>query len=577
MEPIGKPTEVASANSENIVDECTESPLGKSRYGRTRKPKISEDFCSIDEAFKDSKPAKSPPKVYTKPSPKTTPVRKAASSNAETKKQNEPTVCNSNLTTAIDSLFMPKLILPLPKTPANAKVTPVLSSTGKNVKAIDPPLKERKFFKKTASVPTESSRNLPEAENLEGDMPTIDVTKVLKIIKSSSETPNLPDSAKPSVKPMLKTYGNKRKLAKTDVIESFGLPDNPIIPLTATKSNIPTKVNKKLDIDVPSSNNVNIGDINLPEKPWEMVNIDMQENSKNDCTIVNFDNNFDSFDTTHIKSKEIIVKSVSGKNAENLKPEKNIEEKGATKKLTEVATKTTAYKIKESQRLSHGIKQDVKEKKNNKVNSSKALPNENIVNNKITNEPLESKKSLDKKKSKTLNNKVVSKMPHLPSEHKTKKIAVENKISHAKPKDKSPKEITTNKSKNVQEETEKHEQAEIKSTVSANESKNVQKETEKHELAEIKSTVTNKSPIKKQVKKNKHDTSVKLSPKKLRSSISLVEPTPVSIDLTDIEDVAKVTDHVESHPVTAKEEAKEELGALLDMTQVKRGKCFLFL
>lgn len=73
--------------------------------------------------------------------------------------------------------------------------------------------------------------------------------------------------------------------------------------------------------------------------------------------------------------------------------------------------------------------------------------------------------------------------------------------------------------------------------------------------------------------KNKNNL-VKFSPKKLRSSITVIESTPVSIDLTSIEDIAKVTDPIKIESTSPKEELKEDLSTLLDITQVKRGTYF---
>lgn len=99
-------------NSETAGTSTPEaSPLGKSRYGRTRKPKISEDFCNIDDVFNDA----APPRGQQR-SPQKSPVQraagksKAAAAAAASQLQGKPVV-------VLESIFMPmpKQIQPLPK------------------------------------------------------------------------------------------------------------------------------------------------------------------------------------------------------------------------------------------------------------------------------------------------------------------------------------------------------------------------------------------------------------------------------------------------------------------------------
>lgn len=237
------------------------SPLGKSRYGRTRKPKISEDFCNIDDLFNDV----APQKQQQKASPKT-PVKKQVV---------------SPKTVEIDSLFMPKQIQPLPKQATPQR--PPVDSLDLDLmpKMVSVPLKERKFFK----------------SNTETESKSVDVTEVLKIIKNDPAEGAV-DAPKPAVKPIVRTYGNKRRITnKCEVVESFGLPDNPIVPLQADKDQTPATINKKVDTNVSNQ---------LPTN-----NIDIQENDVSNCTLnLNYSVVFDEI---QIKAEESIVKNTSVK------------------------------------------------------------------------------------------------------------------------------------------------------------------------------------------------------------------------------------------------------------------------
>lgn len=291
---------------------CIVSPLGKSRYGRTRKPKISEDFCNIDDVFNE---VKSPPK---------------SGKNSPKKSGNNPTV-------QLEKLFLPKRIEPLPKTAGSVKQSEPKKTVVTNASSA---VKERKFFKKlpennsntvlnnSESVVEDSESDLQNNDNV---LSTIDLTKVLKIIKSkTAELSPSPETFKPLTKSVLRTYSNKRKsLPKPDVIESFGLPDNPIIPLNSPKTNVPIKLNKKLDVVESPNNDVNIVDVSLLEKPWEISKIDLTEDNKNDCTIENLSDEFGAFDEIRIKADESIVKNTSIRATE----EKHSTENAADKTL----------------------------------------------------------------------------------------------------------------------------------------------------------------------------------------------------------------------------------------------------
>lgn len=96
-------------NSETAGTSTPEaSPLGKSRYGRMRKPKISEDFCNIDDVFNDAAPPRG------QRSPQKSPVHKAA---GKSKTAAVASPLPGKPVVVLESMFMPmpKQIQPLPK------------------------------------------------------------------------------------------------------------------------------------------------------------------------------------------------------------------------------------------------------------------------------------------------------------------------------------------------------------------------------------------------------------------------------------------------------------------------------
>ncbi|XP_044272222.1 histone-lysine N-methyltransferase NSD3 [Tribolium madens] len=178
------------------------SPGGKSRYGRTRRPKISRDFCNIDDIILDD----NPPEVKS--------PLKARDIVFEIKDE----------FTKLDDLGMK------------------VANNFKSHRGLDGSIKERKFFKSAV----ESKVEVPTV---------VDVSKVLKLISK----PGVEYEAKASPKSALKTYSNRRKHLESDcVIESFGLPDEPIVPVKSPAF----QRNTNIDVDFAGEN-----DVNLPN-PW---------------------------------------------------------------------------------------------------------------------------------------------------------------------------------------------------------------------------------------------------------------------------------------------------------------------
>jgi hypothetical protein len=203
------------------------SPGGKSRYGRTRRPKISRDFYNIDDVIIDDNP---PRRQSPLKSPKLKPPPKAPILPRELVFEIKDEF------TKLDDLGM--------KVANNFKTN--------LQRGLDDTIKERKFFK---SLP----ENKLEVPNV------VDVTKVFKLI---SKPPILEVcETRTPAKTALKTYSNKRKHTTHDsdcfIVESFGLPDEPIIPV---KSPVALVRDTKIDVETGCDVDVNLAN------PWAFDN-----------------------------------------------------------------------------------------------------------------------------------------------------------------------------------------------------------------------------------------------------------------------------------------------------------------
>ncbi|KAG5889204.1 hypothetical protein JTB14_033282 [Gonioctena quinquepunctata] len=127
--------------------------------------------------------------------------------------------------------------------------------------------KERKFFKRdklSPSKPSIAKTYIATSSSLQPE----DVSKVFKII---SQPNNLDDVSDPKPKLSLKTYSNPRKsLQKRRVIESFGLPDTPIVPEKPL-------INKILDTEILDASEITILDVKCIDDPWDTTNIDQHD------------------------------------------------------------------------------------------------------------------------------------------------------------------------------------------------------------------------------------------------------------------------------------------------------------
>lgn len=122
-----------------------------------------------------------------------------------------------------------------------------------------------------------------ENDRISEDGISLDVTKVLKIISNKNEEDALNNSTTGDSKTKypIKTYGNKRKsYQKKDVIESFGLPDEPIVPPVSEKR-LPER-NFELDVDTSTEANVNVNlDSSQLNSSWNETLSDLSEIKSN--------------------------------------------------------------------------------------------------------------------------------------------------------------------------------------------------------------------------------------------------------------------------------------------------------
>lgn len=184
----------------------------KSRYGRIQKPKLSDDFINYD-----------PEVDGNKGEPKLEKNKTNNSSNPRTQILQETyTQCNGNANTL---------------TPKNGTCNVTADSI---IEEFDDDyespiaINKRKFFKspnkhfKSQYIHDNYSKNRKK-EN--GNNTPVNMTDVLKIVTSKS--PENFEEGKKSPKKPLKTYTNKKKSTENFILETFGLPDDPLLPFTS--------------------------------------------------------------------------------------------------------------------------------------------------------------------------------------------------------------------------------------------------------------------------------------------------------------------------------------------------------
>ncbi|KAK5644485.1 hypothetical protein RI129_005785 [Pyrocoelia pectoralis] len=251
-------SDIGEVKSDGDLSAELHSPISKSRYGRTRKPKISEDFYDIDVIFESSKDFN---KKVPRPQPQIIKSVKTRQSISPKKIKDSKKPKFEHVT-------------------ADLELTEnIVENHDSNSKAI------HNFFKTESGMSvlhnTEILKLEPKCEskvtsdtlNLE----PVDVTQVLKIITAKNNDEKFNTEVKMNSKPVLKTYSNKRK-NKLVVVESFGLPDTPIFPIDSEKSSPsePKRI-KNLDVAAPSSeNDINLVDKKLLHTPWKIASMDAE-------------------------------------------------------------------------------------------------------------------------------------------------------------------------------------------------------------------------------------------------------------------------------------------------------------
>ncbi|XP_031349604.1 uncharacterized protein LOC116175568 isoform X2 [Photinus pyralis] len=239
------------------------SPVSKSRYGRTRKPKITEDFYDIDVIFEDLN-KKIVPRPQPPPSlPKVVKPRQSISHN--NKKVNDNKRLKFEHVTA--DLELEEQVVEVPDSNSKAIHNFFKSESGMSV------------LHNVDVVPKVDLKCDAEVVQEPLDLESVDVTQVLKIISTKNVDDKLSTDVKANAKPVLKTYSNKRKsYNKLAVMESFGLPDTPIFPVDNDKvSGSEPKRIKSLDVAAPSSeNDINLVDKKLLHTPWKIASMDAE-------------------------------------------------------------------------------------------------------------------------------------------------------------------------------------------------------------------------------------------------------------------------------------------------------------
>ncbi|KRT86397.1 PHD finger motif containing protein [Oryctes borbonicus] len=254
------------------------SPLGISRYGRTRKPKISQDFCSIDDAINDNtdedfvKPPKSPTK----------PVGKARN-------------VSTNITNGVQFAVKDTVTKTKPRTPHKPEIVHVTGDSDidnvsikrnaniqKSQKSLKESAKETRLpVNKSFSVTKEKVSKI-KGEKISEELkpilsedifqtPSIDVAEVFKIISNKPNDLEIDKSVKNNSKGAIKTYTNKRKSfqRQSSLIESFGLPDEPIVPVNSNKFMKPLRISE-IDVDATKPETVNLIDRELIDSLWKI-------------------------------------------------------------------------------------------------------------------------------------------------------------------------------------------------------------------------------------------------------------------------------------------------------------------
>lgn len=252
------------------------SPARRSRYGRTQKPKITEDFYDIDVIFETSHVKKSCrlPRGYSA-------FKTGRSRNTSPRKSRSVRVpfqhVTGDLVIADDAVQEDNI---------DTDIKPIhdFFNSDSGMLSLQSPVKNVCQESKL-KILQDAEKQKPEQLLTEDAIKfeSEEVSQVLKII-SVNPTEQLDLDNSGGSKPKLKTYSNKRKKGdKNSVVESFGLPDTSIFPLNEkSQSNEPKRI-KSLDVSPPSSeNDINIVDKKLLNAPWKIANLSVAQETTDD-------------------------------------------------------------------------------------------------------------------------------------------------------------------------------------------------------------------------------------------------------------------------------------------------------
>lgn len=227
-------------SSESII-----SPTNKSRYGRIHKPKVNNDFITFNMLD----------------------IKKTSKYERKSKSPGNKLKFNLKQSTA-NTLTQTKEVRKFFKTPTQG-------SKIQNMTKL--------YISKTQQQKLDDLNNF-DNKSFNDVHDTVDVTEVLKIISTKKD--QLVEM-KNSFKTNLKTYANKRKnWSKNEIVESFGLPDEPIMPI----SNKLIKPKRISNLDITNSNDKNLllmscdYDVNLKKNYCDFLS---PEKNLNDVLLIN--------------------------------------------------------------------------------------------------------------------------------------------------------------------------------------------------------------------------------------------------------------------------------------------------
>lgn len=197
------------------------TPNIKSRYGRLRKPKVNNDFINYDPEIEEEA------HIRKQESPNKKPIIESSISPIiinKTKKHNDimhikkPNSINGTADSILED-FSDGFKDPINN---NQGVRKFFKSPGKDFKAAY----IQNTYMNKGILTNYKPKNGTENDDL------LNVTEVLKII--TTKTTAEPVVATEQSKRPLKTYSNKKKSNENSKVESFGLPDDPLLPFISS-------------------------------------------------------------------------------------------------------------------------------------------------------------------------------------------------------------------------------------------------------------------------------------------------------------------------------------------------------